>query len=105
MIREKPRTLTSADRIIEGNILIIGDSFLPYDFRNWREAANYVIDRCCGVIRGLDLIEKNKEHLEVRCPLGGEYLDIVGSEEDLEMIHRTLILQNLYRHSKHHQNS
>lgn len=85
------------NNIIEGNLLVIGDTFLPYNFLNWRECCNFLIDKCYGMTRAMTLITKDKEHLEMRCPLTGEYLTVLGAPEDLERIHRTFILQNLYR--------
>lgn len=86
--------------IIEGNILVIGDTTTPYDFWTWREAANFLIDKCYGMKKAMYLVEKDKEHLVLRCPLTGEYLTVLGSEADLEKINRTFILQNLYRQDK-----
>lgn len=88
------------DNIIEGNLLVIGDTFLPYDFLNWRECCNFLIDKCYGLKRAMTLVIKDNEHLELRCPLTGEYLTVLASPEDLENIHRTFILQNLYRPDK-----
>jgi len=82
-------------------MLIITDDYTPYDFNNWRECVNFLIDKTYGVKRGLTLIKKDKEHLEVRCPLTGEYLTVLGSEETIEKVHIQLILQNLYRLSKY----
>ena len=89
--------MTDKELMILGNMLVITDSYTPYDFRNWRECTNFIIDKCYGIKRALSLIKKDKEHLEVRCPLTGEYLTILGSEESLEKVHQQLILQNLYR--------
>ena len=89
------------ENIIEGNLLVIGDTFLPYDFMTWRECCNYLIDKCYGMTRAMTLVIKDKEHLELRCPLTGEYLTVLASAEDLECIHNTFILQNLYRRDKH----
>lgn len=88
---------TNDDIMFEGNILVIGDTFTPYDFLNWQEACNFLIDKCYGMKRAMRLMEKNSERLELRCPLTGEYLTVLGSTDDLERIHRTFILQNLYR--------
>lgn len=88
---------TNEDIMLEGGILVIGDTFTPYDFRNWQEACNFLIDKCYTMKRAMILMEKNSERLELRCPLTGEYLTVLGSTDDLEHIHRTFILQNLYR--------
>lgn len=90
------------ESIIEGTCLVIGDTFLPYDFLSWRECCNYIIDKCYGMKRAMYLIDKDKEHLELRCPLTGEYLTVLASEEDLECIHKTLTLQNLYRRDRYY---
>ena len=97
----KKVTIKRGDNIIEGNLLVIGDNFLPYDFMHWRECCNFLIDKCYGMKRAMILIQKDKEHLELRCPLTGEYLTVLASAEDLECIHRVFILQNLYRLCKH----
>ena len=89
------------ESIIEGKILVIGDDYLPYDFMSWREAANFLIDKCYGMKRAMTLLSKDKEHLEMRCPLTGEYLTVLGDEDDLEYIHTTFILQNLYRRERY----
>lgn len=93
-------TYKRGESVIEGALLVIGDDFLPYDFRNWRECCNFLIDKCYGMKRAMILIKRDNEHLELRCPLTGEYLTVLGCSEDLECIHRTFILQNLYRHDK-----
>lgn len=86
--------------IQQGELLVIGDTFQPYDFLTWRECCNFLIDKCYGMKRAMTLVNRDKEHLELRCPLTGEYLTVLGSEENLENIHRTFILQNLYRSVK-----
>lgn len=87
--------------IQEGELLVIGDTFLPYDFNNWRECMNFLIDKCYGIKRAMTLITRDKEHLELRCPLTGEYLTVLASTENLERIHTQFIIQNLYRLCKH----
>lgn len=86
--------------IQQGNLLVIGDTYSPYDFLNWRECCNFLIDKCYGMKRAMTLVNKDKEHLEVRCPLTGEYLTVLASPENLEYIYTTLVLQNLFRHDR-----
>lgn len=97
----KNNNLRKGQSEIEGNLLVIGDTFLPYDFMNWRECCNFLIDKCYGMKKAMTLVAKDKEHLEMRCPLTGEYLTVLGSTDDLERIDREFILQNLYRRDKH----
>lgn len=98
MIKQR---IKKGDSIIEGNLLVIGDTFSPYDFLTWQECCNFLIDKCYGMKKAMARINKDKEHLELRCPLTGEYLTVLGSTADLERIDRTFILQNLYRLDKH----
>jgi hypothetical protein len=44
-----------------------------------------------------NLTEKDNEHLQVRCPLSGEYLEILGTIEELEWLHRELRKGNWYK--------
>ena len=37
----KKVTIKRGENIIEGNLLVIGDDFSPYDFMNWRECCNF----------------------------------------------------------------
>lgn len=84
----------------EGDILAIGDTFAPYSFEDWRQCGNFIIDKCYGTKRALTLVEKDEEHLDLRCPLTGEYLTVLAGPDDLEEIHEMLISQNLYRREK-----
>jgi hypothetical protein len=92
--------MNKTQKIQEGELLVIGDTFSPYDFMNWRECCNFLIDKCYGMKRAMTLIKRDKEHLELRCPLTGEYLTVLASPEDLEKIYTTFILQNLFRPCK-----
>lgn len=87
--------------ILYGDLIIITDAYTPYDFRNWRECVNFLIDKCYGMKRAMTLVAKDKEHLELRCPLTGEYLTVLADETNLEKVHQQLILQNLYRRGTH----
>lgn len=89
------------DDVYDAELIVIGDTFLPYDFNNWRECCNFLIDKCYGMKRGMTLVNRDKEHLEMRCPLTGEYLTILSSPENLEKIHNQFIIQNLYRRDRH----
>ena len=39
----------------------------------------------------------DSEHLTVRCPLSGDYLDILGSQEELNWLHAQLTIREWYR--------
>lgn len=47
--------------------------------------------------KSLRLVEKDSEHLTIRCPLSGDYLEIVGEKDDLEWLDNELRKQGWYR--------
>ena len=57
-------------------IIIRNDTYIPYEFANINNALKHIVSRCHNIKRSLRLVEMNKEHLLVRCPLSGDYLDI-----------------------------
>lgn len=79
-------------------MLIFTDTFIPYDY-NKQDALKYIESRCHGIKKSLRLIKMDSEHLEVRCPLSGDYLEIVGSEADINWLHAELTKRKWYRTS------
>ena len=45
------------------------DTVVPYEFETKERCYRHVTLRCHGIKRSLRRIEKDKEHLCVRCPL------------------------------------
>ena len=76
---------------------IFTGTFIPYEYENRREVLKYLISRTQGLERSLRLIEKDSEHLTIRCPLSGDYLEIAGSVEELEWLNNELRKRNLYK--------
>ena len=76
---------------------IFTGTFIPYEYDNKRDVLDYVISRSQGLEKSLRLTEKDSEHLTIRCPLSGDYLEIVGSIDELEWLHKELKKRNLYR--------
>lgn len=76
---------------------IITDTYIPYDFEDKQKCLKHVEQRCQGIKKALRRIEKDNEHLRIRCPLSGDYLDILGTEEELEWLDNMLRSLNLYR--------
>jgi hypothetical protein len=76
---------------------IFSDTYIPYDFEEKHQCLNYIEDRCQGLKKALRKIEKDNEHLRVRCPLSGDYLDVIGTEEELDWLDEQLRHRNLYR--------
>lgn len=78
---------------------IFTGTFIPYEYESKHDALKYVESRCHGIKKSLRLIKKDSEHLEVRCPLSGDYLEITGTEADLNWLHTELTKRNWYRTS------
>ena len=76
---------------------IFTDTFMAYDFENMHTCYKYIESRCANIKNSLRLVEKDNEHLRVRCPLSGDYLDVVGTTEELDWINNQLRIKNWYR--------
>jgi hypothetical protein len=75
---------------------IFNDTFLPYEF-NKQDTLKYIEERCHGIKKSLRFIEIDNEHLVVRCPLSGDYLDITGDPVELQWLHNELLRKRWYR--------
>ena len=75
----------------------LSDVFLPYEFATVEGAINFIKQLSMGMTHGISKIEKNTEHLTIRCPVSGEYLDITSSEKTLNELDRELFKQHLYK--------
>lgn len=78
-------------------MIIFTGTFVPYEYSDKWECLRYVESRCHSLKKSLRFIEMDNEHLTVRCPLSGDYLDIIGSTEELEWLHAELTRRNWYR--------
>jgi hypothetical protein len=78
-------------------MVVITDTFIPYEFDNKRACIKHIVDRCQGLKKSLRFVEMDNEHLTVRCPLSGDYLEIVGTQEELDWLHAELTKQKWYR--------
>lgn len=81
-------------------MVIFTDSFIPYEFENKRKCYEYIVERSHGIKKSLKFIEMDAEHLKVRCPVSGDYLEIIGSEEDLNWLHSELTKKEIYKLGK-----
>lgn len=76
---------------------IFTGTFIPYEYEDKKDALKHVVSRCQGLKKSLRLIKMDNEHLEVRCPLSGDYLEIVGNEYDINWLHAELTKGKWYR--------
>lgn len=71
--------------------------FMPYEFDSKRDVYKFIEQRCSNLKRALTFVEMDNEHLTVRCPLSGGYLDIVGTIEEIDWLHGELTRREMYR--------
>ena len=76
---------------------IFTGTFIPYEYSSKRDVLQYVKSRCQGLTKCLRLTEKDSEHLTIRCPLSGDYLEITGTLDELEWLHKEIAKHGLYR--------
>lgn len=72
------------------------DVYLPYEFATVKGAIEFIKQLSMGITHGITRIEKDTEHLSIRCPVSGEYLDITASTSTLNTLDRELHKQHLY---------
>lgn len=76
---------------------IYSDTFICAEYETKQDTLKYIEFRCHKLEKSLRLIEKNSEHLMVRCPLSGDFLDVVGSPEELSWLDNELRKRKWYR--------
>ena len=76
---------------------IFTDTYIPYEFKQREQCFKHIKDVSHGLKKAIKLVEKDDEHLKIRCPLSGDYLTVTGTENDLLWLHNELKKQNLYR--------
>ena len=75
---------------------IFTDTFIPYEYDKIG-CLRYIENRCQNLKKSLRLIERDNEHLVVRCPLSGDYLEVVGSKDELLWLDAQLRRRQWYR--------
>lgn len=73
------------------------DVFMPYEFATVSGAISFIKQLSMGITHGIILLEKDTEHLTLRCPVSGEYLDITSSVDVLNKLDRELRRNHLYK--------
>ena len=75
---------------------IFTGTFIPYEYNKY-DTYSYIVERCYRIKRSLRYVQMDKEHLEVRCPMSGEYITITGDEQELKWLHSELVKKDWYR--------
>ena len=73
------------------------DTTVPYEFAHKEDCFRHVTLRCHGIKKSLTFVEKDKEHVCVRCPLSGDYLEIFGKSTEIEWLNDMLHKYKWYR--------
>lgn len=76
---------------------VFTSSYVPYEFNTKNETLRYITECCYNIKRSLKFVLMDTEHLEVRCPVSGEYLEITGSTEEVAWLHNELVTRNWYK--------
>lgn len=76
---------------------IFTGTFIPYEFKSKSDCLKHIEARCHKLKKSLRFIEIDNEHLKVRCPLSGDYLDIIGTTDEINWIHAELTRKEWYR--------
>lgn len=76
---------------------IFNDTFIPYDYENKWDALKHIESRCHGIKKSLRFVEMDNEHLTLRCPLSGDYIEVTGTVDELNWLHAELTKRKWYR--------
>lgn len=80
----------------EGEIIVEGNTFLPYDFFDPLSCVDFIEEKCHHIKHSLKMLEKTKGHIYLTCPVAGERLMISATEVDIKIIDGLLIQRSLY---------
>lgn len=76
---------------------IITDNYEPRDFMTRQSTLKYIISKARTIKKSIVRVDKDTEYLTVRCPVSGEYLDVLGNPEDIEWIDEQLQIGGWYK--------
>lgn len=78
-------------------MIIKNDTYIPYEYENKYDTLEHIESRCHGLKKSLTFVEMNNEHLIVRCPLSGDYIEVIGTVDELNWLHAELTKRKWYR--------
>ena len=68
-----------------------------YKLNDYFDYVAFLEKKCYGIKHSLSRITKDTGHLKVRCPVSGEYIDVFGTEDELNWLDEMLERKELYR--------
>ena len=75
---------------------VITDTYIPYEFNNKYECLKHVESRCHGLKKSLRFVEMDNEHLELRCPIIGDYIDVFGTPTEIRKLYKMIEENELF---------
>ncbi len=72
-------------------------TFIPYDYADRWNVLHYIESYCQHIKKSIRIVEKDKEHLCLKCPMSINCIDIHGDEEEIEWLHNKLEILRWYR--------
>ncbi len=76
---------------------VFNDTFRPIELKNQMSTFNYIVERSMNIRRSIRFIEKEPDHLTIRLPGCGEYLEITGTESEVNWLDEQLRRYDYYR--------
>ena len=76
---------------------VFNDTFRPIELKDKVSTFNYIIERSMNIRRSIRFIEKEPDHLTIRLPGCGEYLEITGTELEVTWLDEQLRKRDYYR--------
>lgn len=80
--------------------IIYPDVFVPYDFKTVEDTYQHIYERCVwnGILQthSLKLISRNRGHLELRCPIIGDYIDVFGTPAEIRKLYKMIEENELF---------
>lgn len=77
-------------------MIIKTDTFIPYEFDKYN-CLKYIVCRTQNLKKSLRKVYKKTGYLLIRCPVSGDYLEIIGKANEIEWIDKQLIIGQWYR--------
>lgn len=81
----------------ENELVVIGETFAAYEFRNWRECCNFLMEKVYNLEGATTLLERKKDTMKIKCPLSGNVLTIMGTDDGIEAVYKFFVLMKLFR--------
>ena len=76
---------------------VFNDTFRPIELKDKQSTLNYIVERSMNIRRSIRFIEKEPDHLTLRLPGSGEYVEITGTESEIIWLDDQLRKRDYYR--------